>query len=77
MFTKRDGNLSSLFQRGEEGSLIPRTFVEMIASALGPAPLSGSSVNAYLETLLVHLAQLKILHKTFAALIFINMALDS
>ena len=56
MFTNRDWNLSSLFQCGEEGSLIPRMFVETIASALGPAPLSGSSVNAYLETLFVRFA---------------------
>ena len=37
LFRKRYGNLSALFQRGEESSLIPRMFIEMIASALGTA----------------------------------------
>ena len=39
LFAKRDGNLSSLFQCDEESSLVPRMFVETIASALGTAVL--------------------------------------
>ena len=39
LFAKRDGNLSSLFQYGEESNLVPRMFVETIASALGTAVL--------------------------------------
>ena len=34
---QRDGNLSSLFQCGKKSSLVPKTFVEMIASAPGLA----------------------------------------
>ena len=44
IFSKRDGDFSSLFQCGKcgkESSLIPRTFVVMIASTVGLAPLSG------------------------------------
>ena len=46
MFTERGGNLSSLLQGGEKSSLVPRTFVETIASALGLAPPFGLCVCA-------------------------------
>ena len=39
LFRKRYGNLSSLLQCGEESSLVPRMFIETIASALGTAVL--------------------------------------
>ena len=44
--TTRNGNLSSSFQYSEESTLVPRTFVVTIASALGLA-LSGLCVCVY------------------------------
>ena len=44
--TERDGNLSSWFQCGEKSSLVPRTFVETIASAVGLVPPFGLCVSA-------------------------------
>ena len=41
IFSKRDGNLSSLFLCGKKSSHVPRTFVVMIASTVSLAPLSG------------------------------------
>ena len=47
MFTKRDGNLTSLFQCGEESTLVPRTFIEMIASTLSLALMSHTHTHTH------------------------------
>ena len=51
--TERDGNLSYLFQCGEKSSLVPRTFIETIASALGLHRCSQTHVVAGIEVLLL------------------------
>ena len=51
VYNDPDGNFSSLFQCGEECSLVPRMFVVTIAFILRLVPLSGSCASAYVDSI--------------------------